>query len=112
MKERELTLVELDELDVSFHLALVRASGNEASHLVMLALRHAIQMYILQMLERMPSRRKVIRRLAAEHDAIFRAVRSGDGEAASALLEAHVSGFYEDARRAERSVPLQRSRRS
>ena len=85
-----------DEADVRFHVALVRASGNEAMHLVMLALRNAVARHLLDVLRSEPGGRETLRRLAGEHEAILEAVEAGEGERAAALVTDHIRGFYKD----------------
>lgn len=88
--------------DVRFHLALAAASGNTAIHLVMLALRESIAEHLLQALRSLPDPEQVLRRLNEEHSAILRAVVSGEGNRAAALVRAHIEGFYR--RGAERAA--------
>jgi DNA-binding FadR family transcriptional regulator len=83
-----------DEADVRFHVALVRASGNEAMHLMMLALREPVFRHLLAALRTRRDPRRVLRRLAAEHAEILAAVEGGEPDRAAALVEAHIRGFY------------------
>ena len=83
-----------DEADVRFHVALARASGNEALHLVMVALRDAVARHLLAALRAQVDAGPLLRHLLAEHTAILEAVEAGDGERAGALVEAHIRGFY------------------
>jgi GntR family transcriptional regulator, transcriptional repressor for pyruvate dehydrogenase complex len=83
-----------DEADVRFHVALVRASGNEAMHLVMLALRGAVARHLLEALRAIPDPRPLLDRLADEHAAILDATEAGQGDQAAALVDAHIRGFY------------------
>jgi DNA-binding FadR family transcriptional regulator len=79
--------------DVRFHVALARASGNEALHLVMLAVRDAIGRYLLDRMRRRRDLPAGLARLCREHAGILDAVRAGDGEAAAARTRAHIEGF-------------------
>jgi DNA-binding FadR family transcriptional regulator len=94
MHSGELTIEAFDEADVRFHVALVRASGNEAMHLVMLALRRAVARHLLEALRAEPDRRATLRRLTREHAAILKAVEGGDADRAATLVDRHIRGFY------------------
>lgn len=72
----------------------MRASGNEAMHLVMLALRDAVARYLLAALRASDDPRSIVRRLVREHEAVLAAVEAGDGDRAAKLVEAHIRGFY------------------
>jgi DNA-binding FadR family transcriptional regulator len=87
-----------DEADVRFHVALVRASGNEAMHLVMLALRDAVARHLLAALRTRPARRRVLRRLVDEHAGILDALDADDGDRAATLVEDHIMRFYRSLR--------------
>jgi DNA-binding FadR family transcriptional regulator len=102
MRVPKVTIETFDEADVRFHVALVRASGNEAMHLVMLALRDAVARHLLAALRTRGDVRRVLRRLIAEHTEILEAVEAGDGDRAASLVEDHIRRFYRtlEARRA------------
>jgi DNA-binding FadR family transcriptional regulator len=95
MRRDGLDVAAFHEADVRFHVALVAASGNQATHAIMAALRESIAEHLVAALEACPDPREVIRRLAAEHEAILAAVEAGDGEEAAARVRAHITGFYE-----------------
>lgn len=82
-----------DEADVRFHVALVRASGNEAMHLVMLALRDAVAGHLLAALRASDDPAPLLDGLTAEHEAILEAVEGRDAQGAARLVEAHIRGF-------------------
>lgn len=84
-----------DLLDVAFHAALVRASGNQAMHAVMQACRDAQTRYLAEALERVADLTTTLARLTAEHEAIIRAVEAGRGDHAATLTEQHIRGFYD-----------------
>lgn len=96
MSRAEVTVEAFDDADVRFHLALVAFSGNEAMHLIMLAVRDAIASHLLDSLRQLPHRQPALAKLAAEHAAILQAVQAGDGTRAGELLRGHVRGFYAD----------------
>jgi DNA-binding FadR family transcriptional regulator len=82
--------------DIRFHLELVRASGNEALSLVMLAVRDTISQALLSHLEALADPVPTLRQLIAEHEAILQAVIDGDGEAARRLSGEHLRRFYRE----------------
>lgn len=94
MEQGGLSVTAFDEADVRFHVALVRASGNQAMHLIMLALRDPVADQLLDALQERADPEPVFRTLAGEHRAILEAVEKGDGEAAARLVDSHIRGFY------------------
>jgi GntR family transcriptional repressor for pyruvate dehydrogenase complex len=96
MRAADISAEAFDDADVRFHVALVRASGNEAMHLVMLALRNAVARHLLEALHSQPDGRATLRRLAREHEAILSALEAGDGERAAEFVTDHIRGFYQD----------------
>lgn len=68
--------------------------GNDAIHLVMLALRDAAARYLLAALEGERDQRRVLRRLTTEHEEILAAIERGDGERAAELVDSHIRRFY------------------
>lgn len=94
MRDPEITVERFDEADVRFHVSLVRASGNEAMRLVMLALRHAVARHLLAALHAQRDPAATLRRLTEEHAAILDAVEKGRPERAAKLVDEHIRGFY------------------
>lgn len=94
MRAGDLDIAAYDEADVRFHTALVRASGNEAMHLMMLAMRDPVEQHLLEALRSEPEPDVVLARLTAEHAAILEAVEDGDGDRAATLVERHIRGYY------------------
>lgn len=94
MRRPGVAVEEFDDADVRFHVALVRASGNEAMHLVMQALRGAVARYLLEFLRGQRDIGATFARLVAEHEAILDAVERGDPELATSLVADHIRGFY------------------
>jgi DNA-binding FadR family transcriptional regulator len=86
---------DFDSADVRFHIALVRSSGNEAMHQVMMAVREVVARYLLEALTSSPNLPAVLSRLAAEHKAILGAIEAGEGARASELVQHHITGFYQ-----------------
>ncbi len=101
MRRPGIGVEEFEEADVRFHVALVRASGNEAMHLVMQVLRETVARHLLDFLRAQPDPPATLARLGDEHAAILTAVERGHATRASALVRAHISGFY----RAEPAPP-------
>jgi DNA-binding FadR family transcriptional regulator len=98
MSAEGVSLEAFDEADTNFHVALVRASGNAAMHLMMLALRDPVEAHLLTTLAALPDPARVITQLVAEHRAILEAVGAADGDRAADLVESHIRGFYSTAR--------------
>jgi GntR family transcriptional repressor for pyruvate dehydrogenase complex len=88
------TIEDFDEADVRFHTALVRASGNEAMHMIMLALRDPVEQHLLEALRGEPDPDQVLARLAREHARILEAVEAGEGDRAAKLVERHIRRYY------------------
>jgi GntR family transcriptional repressor for pyruvate dehydrogenase complex len=76
----------------------VRAAGNDAIELVMLAVRDSIGAHLRDALHARSERaaRATLRRLTAEHDALLTAIASGDGEEAARVVRDHILRFYTD----------------
>jgi DNA-binding FadR family transcriptional regulator len=98
-----------DEADLRFHVALAKASGNDAMHLVMLALRDAAARYLLASLQAQRDPRRLLRRLISEHAEIVSAVQAGDGDRAAELAQSHIRRFYRSHGRAVAETALSSS---
>lgn len=72
MEASDIPIEVFDEADVRFHIALVRASGNEAMHLVMAALREPVGRHMLHVLRSRGEPRRTLERLVQEHEQIMR----------------------------------------
>lgn len=83
-----------EEADVRFHLALVAASGNEALHLVMLAVREPVGAHLLASLRALADPVPTLRRLTREHARIVEAIEARDGDLAAERIAAHIRGLY------------------
>lgn len=94
MRKPDLSREAFDHADLRFHVALASASGNEAMHLVMSALRDAAEAHLLAALTNASGSRKMLDRLVAEHEQILAAIEAGDGDEAGRLVEAHIRGFH------------------
>lgn len=95
MQDPAIPIEDFDTADVRFHVSLVRASGNEAMHLVMLALREPVAHHLLAALRADEAAAQTLRHLVAEHEAILQAVEAGQGDRAAELVERHIRSFYE-----------------
>lgn len=80
------------EADVTFHGALVAASGNEALRLVMLAVKDSIRLHLDEEM-RGRSFAKVRPKIHEEHRKLLSAVEKGNVKAVTALLREHLE-FY------------------
>lgn len=92
MANPRVTQADFYDADVTFHAALVAASGNEALRLVMLAVKDSIRLH----LDRTMSDRafaKVRPRVHEEHRKLLQAVEKGNVKAVGALLREHLE-FY------------------
>lgn len=84
-----------ERADVRFHLALVAASGNEALHLVMLAVREPVGTHLRESLRALQAPAPVLRRLTREHARIVEAIEAREPDQAAERIEAHIRGLYE-----------------
>lgn len=97
MDDHDLTPQAFQELDSAFHVALAGLSGNVLVEAVMLGLRGAIESYVLAAAATVQDWPATAARLRQEHRAILAAVAVGDGGAAQAAVEQHITGFYTEA---------------
>lgn len=84
-----------DAVDVRFHLALMRASGNEMMYRVMGAVRMAMAHHLFEALRALRERPGGLEVIVREHEEILEAVERGDGPLASRLTREHVVDFYQ-----------------
>ena len=84
-------------LDAAFHVALAHAAGNPLISAMMAALRDSIEGYTLSLTAKLPDWAATCARLRLEHRAILAAIRSADSATASALLRAHIEGYFQEA---------------
>ncbi len=96
MEEEDPDPVAFHELDTAFHLAMVRACGNELATLVIDGSRTAIQRTMLEVLLDMHDWPRSRDRLVAEHRAIQGLIAAGEGEQASQLVQRHITAVYDD----------------
>ncbi|MCL1899018.1 MAG: FCD domain-containing protein [Promicromonosporaceae bacterium] len=92
-----LAVDEFLRLDESFHMGIVRLSGNQLTEAILTGLRSAIAMYIAQGAAQVPDWGETCSRLCREHRQIYEAVLAGDGSAAESLSHAHIWAFYAEA---------------
>ena len=105
MRDPTIDIEAFHRSDVRFHLALVAASGNEALLAVMSAVRDSISAHLLTALRGLPNQKPALKKLCAEHEAIYAAVVAGDGPLAARLGRAHVETFYRRAKRWLKEAP-------
>lgn len=87
---------EFNALDAEFHIGIARMSGNALATNLMQALRGAVQNEMAAAFARLADWHTVADALAVEHEEILRAIDKGDGAAASELVAAHITRFYQD----------------
>jgi DNA-binding FadR family transcriptional regulator len=80
------------ELDISFHEAVIEASGNRLFHLVFQALKEPIRSLIENSL-RSPAKQNREETLR-QHAAIVEAIQKGDAHGAASAVRTHLSEFY------------------
>jgi GntR family transcriptional repressor for pyruvate dehydrogenase complex len=80
--------VQLQSLDAKFHLTIVGIAGNRFINQTLNVLQDVMKMSMETTL-RLPGRSDISR---AEHNAIFDAIESGNGELASKLTLQHITG--------------------
>jgi GntR family transcriptional repressor for pyruvate dehydrogenase complex len=97
MRDAQDDVEAFERADVRFHVALVGASGNEALHLVMLAVRDSIAAHLLDHLSALPDPRPTLSRLFGEHERILAAIEHRDPVEAGERMRDHVLGFYDGA---------------
>lgn len=95
--DAEPTPQEFLALDAQFHYSLAEAAGNEVISAMMTGLRNSIESYALAGVPNLASWRITSDRLKREHRAIVAAIRSGDGAAARAAVDDHITGYYAEA---------------
>lgn len=83
-----------EQADVRFHLALVAAAGNEALHLVMLAVREPVGAHLLASLRALEDPVPVLKRLTREHARIVDAIEAREPAVATERIAAHIRGLY------------------
>ncbi|HET9721293.1 MAG TPA: FCD domain-containing protein [Solirubrobacteraceae bacterium] len=95
MRQPDLDAETFHTLDLRFHTALMRASGNEALCLVFLSVRDAIARYLLERMAEHPDFSAGVQPLIREHAEILAAIQVHDGALAEARVHSHIAGFYE-----------------
>ena len=82
------------QLDTDFHVELARASGNALAPLLMEALRETIAERMRAAFEEVEDWDATRHRIAADHEALAKAIGEGEAERAAVAVEAHIRGFY------------------
>ncbi|MFE9251997.1 FadR/GntR family transcriptional regulator [Streptomyces sp. NPDC007088] len=85
---------EFNDLDTRFHVQIARSSGNALTSTLTAAVRESVRPLILRALEAAEDWPATAAALNAQHAALLRLVREGDGEAAADLAEEHIRGFH------------------
>lgn len=84
-----------NELDTSFHIAIIEAGGNHMLSMLSAAIRHTLAGPIRRAEAQLSDWESVRAGLVAEHHAILDAVRARDADLASELVERHIRHSYE-----------------
>jgi GntR family transcriptional regulator, transcriptional repressor for pyruvate dehydrogenase complex len=82
-------------LDTEFHIALARCSDNSLLADLMAALRDAVRRPMAEAFDDDEQWDQRVKELVKEHEDIFEAVLSGDGDRAAVLMRQHIGGFYD-----------------
>lgn len=85
-------------LDARFHVTLAEVAGNTVVAATMAGLRWAVEDYVREGAERIRDWPATATRLRSEHRAIVAAIETGDADASAALIRAHITGYYDEAR--------------
>lgn len=84
-------LLEFNDLDTAFHIAVAEAGGNRLVADMTIAIREAMRLPILRELEELGERWPAVRtQLVAEHRAIHDAIAAGDEARAGELMAEHI----------------------
>ena len=97
MDREDLGLKQFHDLYVSFHIALVKASGNAVNVALFTALRDSIYEYTMALVGHVPLWSTTSSRIRAEHRAIVGALEAGDRTLAARLVREHIEYQYEEA---------------
>ncbi len=84
-----------NELDTSFHIAIIEASGNHMLSMLSAAIRHTLAGPIRQAEEHLSGWEQVRLGLVTEHRSILEALKAHDANLASELVEGHIRHSYE-----------------
>lgn len=97
MDRDDLGLKRFHNLYVSFHIALVKSSGNTAIAALFTALRDSVYEYTMALVGHVPLWTTTSSRIRAEHRAICSALEAGDFQMASRLTVEHITYQYQEA---------------
>ncbi len=97
MDRDDLGLKQFHNLYVSFHIALVKSSGNTAMTALFTALRDSVYEYTMALVGHVPLWSTTSSRIRAEHRAICSALEAGDFHMASRLTVEHITYQYQEA---------------
>lgn len=97
MDRDDVGLKQFHNLYVSFHIALVKSSGNTAITALFTALRDSMYEYTMALVGHVPLWSTTSSRIRAEHRAICGALEAGDFHMASRLTVEHITYQYREA---------------
>lgn len=95
MNDPEVTPEEFFRLDSGFHMAIAQVSGNRLNSYLMQSIRSIVEHTLQKIFVSSPDWPRTRAEVAAEHDAIMRAIRNGDGVTGSAMITEHILKSFE-----------------
>ncbi|ALC06981.1 transcriptional regulator [Corynebacterium deserti GIMN1.010] len=96
MDDPDLPLEDFLLFDAEFHVELSKAAENPLISTLMEALRLSVSDHTVARARTLPDWPRTSARLQTEHRAILAALRNGDTHGASALIQKHIEGYYEE----------------
>jgi GntR family transcriptional repressor for pyruvate dehydrogenase complex len=96
MDDPDIDIYTFNELDTEFHIGVATASANPLIGYLFQAIRLAIQQRMVEGFEQVEDWPTTASRLRAEHWEVFRAIASGNVEAASEAVRQHIERFYRE----------------
>lgn len=97
MDREDLGIKQFHHLYVSFHIALVKSSGNMAMTALFTSMRDSVYEYTMALVGRVPLWSATSNRVRAEHRAIHSALEAGDHHMAARLVKEHITYQYREA---------------
>lgn len=95
MADPEIDRARFNDCDTEFHVTLGAAAGNHLARDVTAAIRESMRLPILDRFRSVGEWSEVADKLRQDHEAIYAAVESGDGDAAAALTEEHIRSAWQ-----------------
>ncbi len=95
MADPEIDRARFNDCDTDFHVALAAAAGNHLARDFTAAIRESMRLPILDRFRSVGEWSDVADKLRQDHEAIYAAVASGDGETAAVLTEEHIRSAWQ-----------------